>query len=187
MNENYIFSEEAIITREACASFIKSFDDPKIKKLLGPRNNYAAKNKKYFYSFKPLDVTKYAFFEPLFQSVEKYKYRHPFLRSKVFGEWGITRTCNFQKYEPGNHYSIEHCEHGPEENSHRVLAWMLYLNDIEDDGGTYFPQQDVTLQPRAGDLHIWPAHWTHSHCGIPAASDSKYLVTGWCEFPREKG
>ena len=64
----------------------------------------------------------------------------------------------------------------------RVLAWMVYLNDIKKDGGTRWPQQNFTSKPRSGDLYIWPAGWTHSHYGVPALKETKYIVTGWCSF-----
>ena len=56
---------------------------------------------------------------------------------------------------------------------------MFYLNDIEEGGGTHFPQQDITLKPKQGDLHIFPAQWTHVHHGIVAPREDKYIVTGW--------
>ena len=38
-----------------------------------------------------------------------------------------------QKTQPGEGYHVWHCEHASS-NSTRVLAWMLYLNDIEEGG-----------------------------------------------------
>ena len=48
------------------------------------------------------------------------------------------------------------------------VSKLVYLNDIKKDGGTYWPQQRFTTKPRAGDLYIWPAGWTHSHMGVIA-------------------
>ena len=76
-----------------------------------------------------------------------------------------------------------HMEHGGEDyNSRRMLAWMFYLNDIKKEGGTRWPQQNFTSKPRAGDLYIWPAFWTHSHYGIPTPKETKYIITGWSSF-----
>ena len=71
---------------------------------------------------------------------------------------------------------------------HRVLAWMIYLNDVTDGGETEFPTQGKRFQPRAGDVLIWPAYWTHPHRGIVSESQTKYIVTGWFDFfdPNEK-
>ena len=94
-------------------------------------------------------------------------------------------------HTPGHYYDsmrdsvkfLGHMEHGGEDyNSRRVLGWMFYLNDIKKDGGTCWPQQNFTTKPRAGDLYIWPAGWTHSHYGICAPEETKYIITGWCSF-----
>ena len=121
--------------------------------------------------------------------------------------WGLAPQFHIQKYNPGDFYGSkvgkapkmgkdpekidfkttleaglsEHCEHGrSEHDSLRILAWMVYLNDIKKDGGTCWPQQNFTAKPRAGDIYIWPAAWTHSHFGIPAPEETKYILTGWC-------
>ena len=67
----------------------------------------------------------------------------------------------------------------------RVLAWMVYLNDVTDGGETAFPTQGKKFSPRAGDVLIWPAYWTHPHRGIVSESQVKYIATGW--FSREPG
>ena len=59
---------------------------------------------------------------------------------------------------------------------------MFYCNTIKKGGGTYFPQQDITVQPQAGTFVIWPAAWTHSHLGVKAPNENKYIVTGWCSL-----
>ena len=33
-----------------------------------------------------------------------------------------------------------------------------------------------------GRLVIWPAYWTHIHCGIVSKTQTKYIATGWFEF-----
>ena len=50
----------------------------------------------------------------------------------------------------------------------------------------FFPNQDLTLKPIAGDLYIWPAYWTHTHYGVPADKEVKYIITGWCRFFSQK-
>ena len=61
-------------------------------------------------------------------------------------------------------------------------AWMFYCNDIKKGGGTKFPQQNFIAEPEEGTLLIWPAFWTHTHFGIKAPKEYKYIVTGWCSF-----
>ena len=116
------------------------------------------------------------------KNLDKYIDKHNFL-NKLYAGWNVTHKVHVQKYLPGMSYSAEHMEHGKDEwDSKRLLAWMFYLNDIKRGGGTRWPQQNFTSKPRAGDLCIWPAGWTHSHYGIVAPNEIKYIITGWCEF-----
>ena len=68
----------------------------------------------------------------------------------------------------------------------RMLVYMLYLNDIpEGEGETEFLYQKLRLQPKKGDLVIWPAMFTHTHRGNPVYTTDKYILTGWLSWPKE--
>ena len=109
---------------------------------------------------------------------------YPFLQG-MYCDWGMEHTFNLQKYKPGQSYNAEHMEHGNDANSClRLLGWMVYLNDINDGGETYWPQQKFKKSARKGDLLIWPAGWTHSHYGIVSNTEYKYIITGWYSFNR---
>ena len=114
--------------------------------------------------------------------LNEYVNRHESIQDLYF-DWNIDAGCNIQKYNPGDAYSGEHMEHGPSYTvCRRVLGWMIYLNTIKHKGGTCWPQQKFTSKPREGDLYIWPAGWTHTHYGIAAPKECKYIITGWCSY-----
>ena len=85
------------------------------------------------------------------------------------------------RYEPGSYYDKIHCENDCyyRPSVERCFAWMIYLNNIRRGGGTEFVYQRVIAKPRAGDLYIWPAGWTHMHRGVNAPKEVKYILTGW--------
>jgi hypothetical protein len=87
-----------------------------------------------------------------------------------------------QKTPIGGGYHVWHYESGTRELCHRLLTWMVYLNDVEEGGETEFLYQHMRLKPKAGTLVIWPAAFTHTHRGNPPLSNDKYIVTGWTEF-----
>jgi hypothetical protein len=97
-------------------------------------------------------------------------------------EWRVDYSFNFQRYLPDEGYKIFHCEAPSVETSKRVLAWMFYLNDVTDKGGTEFQFQDYICNAEEGKLVIWPSYWTHYHRGIPSPSQTKYIITGWCSL-----
>lgn len=89
---------------------------------------------------------------------------------------------NLQRYQSGQHFQKIHAERTSLNTLHRVLAWMTYLNDVDEGGATYFSHYDIEVQPRKGLTLIWPAEWTHAHKGSVVNEGSKYIITGWMNF-----
>ena len=87
-----------------------------------------------------------------------------------------------QKTKIGGGYHVWHYESCNRENCHRLLTWILYLNDVHEGGETEFLYQHMRVKPEQGTLVIWPAAFTHTHRGNPPLSNEKYIVTGWTEF-----
>jgi hypothetical protein len=103
--------------------------------------------------------------------------------------WGLqslgphnSYTFKIQKTEPGQGYHTWHCEVNGLDSCRRLLAWTLYLNDVEEGGETEFIHQHMRVKPKQGTLAIWPATFTHIHRGNPPISNAKYIITGWIEF-----
>ena len=98
--------------------------------------------------------------------------------------WSVMSPYNIQKYEPGFAYNPIHIEEpGPREGKiMRNLAFVTYLNDIEDGGETEFIYQNLKVKPEKGLTTIFPAGWTHPHKGHPAPSEVKYIITGWSSY-----
>jgi len=96
-----------------------------------------------------------------------------------------THTIQAQKIQRtfvGGGYHVWHCEQGDAASSRRLLAYILYLNDVEEGGETeflYFPKR---VKPKKGTLLIFPSGLTHTHRGNPPMSNTKYILTGWVEF-----
>jgi len=88
---------------------------------------------------------------------------------------------NIQYYKPGEGYPELHYERNTS-YPNRILVYMLYLNTVTDKGGTEFPYQNVKLSAIKGNLHIWPAEFTHPHKGIISPTQEKYIATGWFEL-----
>ena len=85
------------------------------------------------------------------------------------------------------HYEREGYNAFPTNAVYRQLVWMIYLNDIpEGEGETEFLYQGLRVQPKKGDLVIWPAAFTHTHRGNPVYTTDKYIVTGWFNWPKQK-
>ena len=136
-------------------------------------------------SIKPklLDEEKYKIFKTYISNLvacfNDYKEQWPFLKTISGVEIG---TFNVQKYSPGGHFGALHSERYSASTQHRVLAFMTYLNDVNDGGETAFHYYDLQVKPQKGKTIIWPAEWTHAHTGGLVKEGSKYIVTGWIQF-----
>lgn len=64
------------------------------------------------------------------------------------------------RYEPGQYYRQHHdyIEYQQElPCGPRALTVFLYLNDVEEGGGTHFPLLNLTVQPKLGNAIVWPS------------------------------
>lgn len=158
INENYKKSTEITITQEFMND--EKWKDPLSNVLSSLQDNLKDYKSKY----------------------SQYERDVPILGIDALQYWEIDSVFNFQRYMPGEGYYSWHCEVSGKNFSERMLAWMIYLNDVVDDGGTEFKFQNYISNADQGKLLIWPAYWSHFHRGIPSETEKKYILTGWFSF-----
>ena len=124
------------------------------------------------------------YFKELHQSLDAYIKLYPFCNN--YGSFLIIENVKIQEYEPGGGYLDFHTERGSCEypNSSRHLVFMTYLNSIRIGGGTKFFHQNTETVATKGLTVIWPADWTHTHRGVKAPEETKYIITGWYNFTK---
>ena len=86
----------------------------------------------------------------LFKCYNDYKKQWPFVADN-FKSLDIP-SFNIQRYLPGEHFAKIHTERSSTSTSHRLFAWMTYLNDLDDnDGGaTKFEHFNISVKPKKG-------------------------------------
>ena len=109
--------------------------------------------------------------------IQQYKDKFPILNEGAL--WDVSHEYNLQRYYPGQGFHHPHIEYHP--SNKIMLAWMIYLNDVNDGGETRFEYYDMNIKPQEGMLVIWPAYFTHLHYGL-VSSETKYIATGWHSF-----
>ena len=112
----------------------------------------------------------------LSKSIMDYCDKYPMLND--ISQFGNDMVYNIQRYNPNQGFFKEHCEQFCKAYS-RVLAWTLYLNDVEDGGETEFLYQNLREEAVTGDVIIFPAGFTHTHRGNPPIGGTKYIATTW--------
>jgi hypothetical protein len=117
----------------------------------------------------------------LSEYVDKYHYS-----SEGQTPWGLSWPFNIQRYLPGEGYYQYHYENNGRTRSNlRHLAFITYLNSVKEGGGTEFYYQGSEYSPSKGDTLIFPAQWTHTHRGLVAPNETKYIATGWYTYYTE--
>jgi prolyl 4-hydroxylase len=100
-----------------------------------------------------------------------------------------------QKYEPGQYYK-EHCDYFfpltkefktyTEWMGQRTWTLMVYLNNVEEGGETYFKHLKLKLKPKAGTAVFWNNLYKNGvpnpktmHEALSPVSGDKYVITKW--------
>jgi prolyl 4-hydroxylase len=95
------------------------------------------------------------------------------------------------RYEEGQFYGT-HNDYNPHEREYiqgvRILTFFLYLNDVEEGGGTNFPGLDLTVESKRGRALIWPSVLDENpnemdprtnHQALPVIRGRKYGANAW--------
>jgi hypothetical protein len=85
------------------------------------------------------------------------------------------------EYLAGDGFYKPHLDFGPD--TPRTMSAILYLNDVEEGGETYFDQFDLSVQPKAGRLVLFPATFPYSHEARNPVSGNKYVLVTWFGQP----
>ena len=122
-----------------------------------------------------------AYFTALDEFAADYMDRFPHLRSHT-RSCSINETPNIQHYPPKGGFFEEHYESAGPTVAGRVLTVQSELCDIHEGGGTRFVYKDYVTGPAKGKTVLWPAGYTHVHCGVVAPREDKYIITGWWSY-----
>ena len=104
-------------------------------------------------------------------------------------------TLQGQRYAPGQqfkphhdffHYAERYWEVEQNQGGQRTWTLMIFLNEPEEGGHTFFPEVNVRIAPREGTLLAWnnldaegnPNPFT-LHEGTPVKAGVKYILTKW--------
>lgn len=190
----FIARYDGLIPKQVCRSLIELFEEGDQLGLTAPglsgvRVDKTRKDSQDLHSARvpPQLQQKYGetvqtFFAQLGEGHRRYVERFPSLNHPQTFEHGVY-SFNIQRYQPGGQaYHSWHYENAHPDVSHRLLAWMTYLNTVRSGGETEFRHQAKKISPREGLTLIWPAGFTHTHRGLPQREGTKYIITGWFEF-----
>lgn len=80
-------------------------------------------------------------------------------------------------YSAGDGFYKPHVDSGPGIN--RIFSALLYLNDVDEGGETYFNKFEISISPKRGRLVIFPADYVYEHEARPPKSNDKFVLVTW--------
>jgi hypothetical protein len=83
---------------------------------------------------------------------------------------------NIKKYSPGADMGPHIDSDDPTDIKHPVISGVMYLNDNYEGGEIHFPNQNVTIKPKAGSIIIFPSTDPYVHHPKKINSGNKYMV-----------
>jgi prolyl 4-hydroxylase len=104
-------------------------------------------------------------------------------------------TIQGQRYDIGQQFKPHHDFFRPDKpyfqdqqksGGQRTWTGMVFLNEPEAGGQTFFPQANVRVTPRTGNLLLWnnldefgEPNTYSLHAGMPVEAGVKYIITKW--------
>lgn len=101
----------------------------------------------------------------------------------VHYESGTEYKPHFDSFDQSTELGKKYWEPGGQ----RMITALIYLNDVKDGGATYFPELNISINPKKGNVLIF--HNTISettninprslHAGMPVSSGEKWAANLW--------
>ncbi len=119
----------------------------------------------------------------LVAALHQYEARNPMLRTlkTPLGDEGFrmiryTTDNSTQGHVQQHTFHVDGGQEGPGQRP-RVLAALVYLNEVEQGGETLFYNQGIEVQPRCGRVTIFPSAFPYVHAGRRVRRGKKYTMT----------
>lgn len=84
-------------------------------------------------------------------------------------------------FHPGTDYFSEQIKRGGQ----RIYSVIIYLNEVEKGGETYFPRVNISVKPETGKVLIWKnvignlLNFNSKHAGLPVIAGEKWIAIKW--------
>lgn len=91
----------------------------------------------------------------------------------------------YQRYTQNEGFYKSHVDGAPYTNCpERVLASVMYLNTVQEGGGTHFDLFDYTCDAVVGRIVTFPCTFLHLHGGLVPESSDKSIISTFVSVPQ---
>lgn len=103
-------------------------------------------------------------------------------------EWQLPEEPNLahvkvKRYDKGTTDRFSpHVDVASANDNQRYVAFLCYLNDVEEGGETQFECLEKPVRAEAGKCIVFPPLWLFKHQGMPAISHHKYSMQTYARY-----
>jgi len=90
-----------------------------------------------------------------------------------------SKDFSVRKYPKGKGFFNDHIDTATELTYDRLLAFILYLNTVDDGGETEFFYTGRKIKPVKGKILLFPCNYLFAHRGHVPMSNDKYIATSF--------
>lgn len=141
-------------------------------------------------NFTQLNLTECSKTSPELDGVHQYLIKKTFEHRDLYYEF-IDKRCfpdshafeqfRIKKYKPDGNDAFDcHVDVMDHPSARRFLAFLWYLNDVDEGGETVF--KDLEIKPKTGKLLVFPPMWMFPHIGKPPISGEKYILSTYLHY-----
>ena len=119
----------------------------------------------------------------LVRALHQYEEANPILRTlkTPLGDEGVRMVRYTVENSTAGHvqqhtFHVDGGQEGPGQRP-RVLAALVYFNEVEEGGETLFYNQGIAVAPRCGRVTIFPSAFSYVHAGRRVLRGKKYAMT----------
>jgi predicted 2-oxoglutarate/Fe(II)-dependent dioxygenase YbiX len=116
-------------------------------------------------------------------TMEQYMAKHRGLAELVDAEGLDCTLPMIERVDPGQGFDWHYDATRPVTD--RVVAGLLYLNDVTEAGETEFID-GLKVKPAAGKIVLFPPYWTHFHRGVSPTREAKYVWSYFWIYPAKR-
>ena len=119
-----------------------------------------------------------------------------YITNKILKTINLKSKCSeraqIQHYKIGNEFKSHWDWFDPKlekeyyDKGQRTWTFMVYLNDVDEGGETYFNRLDLSITPKLGRAVVWAnlnsngeVDYDTQHAGTPIKQGEKYIITKW--------
>jgi hypothetical protein len=184
--KNYVKAFDDVLSPEQCRSFIELFEScpavhvefsrqrcpnfvqAELKALVSASGAFADAQEQMLAGLKGL--------------LAKYCRELP-VRQFQFPDRFTVEAVRVKKYRVGVGDAFDlHTDVSDHASARRFLAFLIYLNDVEEGGETIFPDIGIRMAPKAGSALVFPPLWMWRHEGCTPLSGPKYIASSYLHY-----